>query len=103
MMLQTTLETLIAIAPMVDIPDVTPDTSHPVPQAIARLAAIVLGVGAILAVVGLAICAIMLIFGGASARLKEQATSGLIWCLVGVIALGSVAGLAAWAVNFEIF
>lgn len=87
----------------VNMPDVPWDFNNPFVKAATKIAGIVLGVGAILCVIGAAACIIALIFAQLSPHRKEQATTGLIWCLIGVVALGSITGIIGWAINFNFF
>lgn len=88
---------------MIDLPDVNPDTDSPMAQSALKIVTIVFGFCAILAVLGIIVCGLLLVFGGVSPRVKEQATQGLIWSIVGTIVLGSAAGLTAWGLNFQVF
>lgn len=88
----------------IDLPDIQPDTSSSFAQAALRLAAIVLGVGAILAVMAVGVFAVLIGFKGfGNSRALETASSGILWAIGGLVILGSLTGLAAWAVNFQIF
>lgn len=98
----TSLATDLAVR--VDLPNIEPDTSSNFAQAAISLAAIVLGVGAILCLMALGVCFVILAFKGfGNSRALEMAGTGVMWSLGGLVGLGSLTGIAAWAVNFQIF
>lgn len=88
---------------MIDLPDVNPDTNSPMAQSALKIVTIAFGFCAVLAVLGVLVCGLLLVFGGVSPRVKEQATQGLMWSIIGTIVLGSAAGLTAWGLNFQVF
>lgn len=90
-------------APMVDLPDVNPDMNSPMALTAVEIAGIVFGVCTIIATLGIVVCGLMLVFGGVSPRMKEEATKGLIWSIIGTIVLGSATGLTQWGLNVGIF
>lgn len=86
------------------VPDIEPDLSSSFAQAAIRLTAIIAGVCVVACVLALAVCGALIAFKGfGNSRALEAATTGSLWCLAGLVILGSLTGIAAWAVDFKVF
>lgn len=96
---------LLAVGPLpaVTIPDVDPDMDSPFAEAMWRLVAIVLGVAFGLALLATVVAVGMMTIRSLPANVRETGASALGWCIGAMVILGSLTGLAAWAVNFQIF
>lgn len=86
------------------IPEIKPDLSSSFAQAALRLTTIVAGVAVILCILALAVCGVLIATKGlGNARVQEGAATASLWVLGGLVILGSLTGIAGFAIGFKIF
>lgn len=86
------------------IPPVEPDMNSSFAQAALRLTTIVAGVAVILCILALAVCGVLIATKGlGNARVQEGAATASLWVLGGLVILGSLTGIAGFAIGFKIF
>ncbi|MBS3177205.1 MULTISPECIES: hypothetical protein [unclassified Pseudoclavibacter] len=89
---------------VMSIPEVKPDLSSSFAQAALRLTTIVAGVAVILCILALAVCGVLIATKGlGNARVQEGAATASLWVLGGLVILGSLTGIAGFAIGFKIF
>ena len=99
----TEIVSVLSLLPAADFPDVQPDYSAPFMASLLRIAAYVMGVIMVILFLALAACIVMIAMrGSAPERARTWAISNVGWVFLGVAAAGSLGGIFAWMINFDL-
>lgn len=95
------MHSLITIA--AKVPDISPRYDAPFFQAFTRIASWVLGVSLVLAFVALILAILAIMFRGVvPERARSFAAANIGWVFLGLALLGSISGVFAWLVGFDL-
>lgn len=85
------------------MPDIQPDFSAPGASGIVQIASWALGLGTLIAFIAFVFLAVTLAFKGFGNQGMQQFASGaILWAFIGTAALGSLSGLFALVVGFDL-
>lgn len=99
----TEILTTLSLVPIADFPDVQPDYSAPFMTSILKIAAWVLGVVMAILFVTFAVCLVLIgMRGAAPERARTWAVSSVGWVFLAAAAAGSLGGIFAWMISFDL-
>ena len=85
------------------MPDVQPDFDAPGASAVVQIASWALGLGLIVTIIALVACFVAIAFKGFGNQVIQQAAGkSILWVALGVAALGSLSGIWAFIVGFDL-